>query len=268
MAFLLQSFRRAWVVIPSRCGKAAVLLRGALAAADRTMELTGPRVAAYREDVESRRRSRPDYLVPFGLAAPLAVFGCLAAVVVLRGHVPGEDDVAGLARSVAWSLWVPVDGTELLESSTIGGPLLLIALAVVLVRAAGRSYAAFWVAAVGSVFLLDPLLKTVFQRPSIAGHDGEYSFPSGTALFCGAAVAAIALTMPRRRASVAVAVAGALVSLVFGAAVVAADWHYPSDVVAGWAFGVAWTSGLWLVFSAVRRRPLGTRNDARAKLSQ
>jgi membrane-associated phospholipid phosphatase len=228
-------------------------------------ELTGRRAAAYREAVESRRRSRPAHLVAFGLAAPLAVFGSLAAAVVLRGHVPGENDVAEVARSAIWSIWVPFDGTRLLESSTIGGPLLLIAFAVVLVRSAGRSYAAFWVAAVGSVFLLDPLLKAAFQRPSIAGPDGEYSFPSGTALFCAAAVAAIALTMPRGRGSVAVAVAGGLVCLAFGAAIVAADWHYPSDVVAGWALGVAWTSGLWLAFSAVRRRPLGTSNEARPR---
>jgi membrane-associated phospholipid phosphatase len=230
-------------------------------------ELTGRRAEAYREAVESRRRSRPAHLVPLGLAAPLAVFGALAAAVVLHGHVPGDDEVADVARSAIRAVWVPFDGTRLLADSTIGGPLLLIAFAVVLVRSAGPSYAAFWVAAVGSVFLLDPLLKALFQRPSIAGPDGEYSFPSGTALFGAAAVAAIALTMPRGRWAVAVAVLGGLVCLAYGAAIVAADWHYPSDVVAGWALGVAWTSALWLAFSAVRRRPLGTSNEARPRLS-
>jgi membrane-associated phospholipid phosphatase len=33
----------------------------------------------------------------------------------------------------------------------------------------------------------------------------------------------------------------------YGVLLVVQSWHYPSDIVAGWCFALAWAAGLWLV---------------------
>ncbi|MDQ3888985.1 MAG: phosphatase PAP2 family protein [Actinomycetota bacterium] len=180
------------------------------------------------------------------LALPLAAFGYLAADVVATGHVAWDDETADLARRGLSLAPLPGDGARLLEHSTLAGPLALAALALVLVLTTRARDAVFWTATVGSVFLLDPLLKVLFQRPGPGGSEADYSFPSGSALFGAVAVAAVAALMPSGRLRAAVALTGAIFCLAYGAAIVYVDWHHPSDVVAGWSFGIAWTAALWL----------------------
>ena len=191
------------------------------------------------------------------LVLPLAAFAYLAADVVATGRVAWDDEAADLAHRGLSLVPLPGDGARLLEHSTLAGPLALGALALVLVLTGRARHAVFWTVAVGSVFVLDPLLKVLFGRPGPGGSEADYSFPSGSALFGAVAVAAVSALIPGSRLRAGVALAGAIFCLVYGAAIVYVDWHHPSDVVAGWSFGIAWTSALWLAFFG--RSPLPSR---------
>ena len=105
-----------------------------------------------------------------------------------------------------------------------------------------------WALSLGGLLALDPVLKTVFRRPAISAIPGDYSFPSGSAMLSTAVVLALVLTLPRGW-RVAASTAGALLLVVYGAMIVEARWHYPSDVVAGWCAAIAWTVTSWLVVS-------------------
>ena len=103
------------------------------------------------------------------------------------------------------------------------------------------------------------LLKLVFRRPrpflgipdappTLIGHPGSYSFPSGdTALAFGAAVA-LGLAMPRLR------IPALLVAICVGLGRVLVGVHYPLDVAGGALVGIA--GGLLAphLVAAVRRR--------------
>jgi len=122
--------------------------------------------------------------------------------------------------------------------------------------------------------LLDVLLKEIFRRPALGGHEGSYAFPSGSAMGSAAIAAAIFIaSSPRwRRRVLAVAVP---VLVAYGALLVYAWWHYPTDVLAGWCIGVAWVTALWLAFcraarnvrvlSRARGEPIPTGSEATIK---
>ena len=99
--------------------------------------------------------------------------------------------------------------------------------------------------------MLTRIFKELIERPEIGVHQREYSFPSGNATATtaglrrpGAAAAAVRL----RRI---VSIAGAVVLPLYGVALVLLLWHYPSDVVAGWALGIAWVLALRLALGDV-----------------
>ena len=127
----------------------------------------------------------------------------------------------------------------------------LIAAGAVIMVLTGRKRrrALFWALAVGGVLALDYPLKEVFQRPTLGDQGEGYSFPSGNAMVSAAVLAAAVLTVPRwRRRVVAL---GMPLLIGYGAALVYAWWHYPSDVVGGWCVAFAWVAGLW--FALCRR---------------
>ena len=84
---------------------------------------------------------------------------------------------------------------------------------------------------------------------------GALSYPSGSTVGAAALAAAAVLATPRRWRAVT-AVVGALYAISMSVAVVALQWHYPTDALAGLAFGVGvvvLADGLsWVVFH--RRR--------------
>lgn len=84
---------------------------------------------------------------------------------------------------------------------------------------------------------------------------GVYSYPSGSTVGAAAlATAAVLAASPRRRTLVAAV--GAVLSLWMSISVVALRWHYPSDALAGLAFGtgvVLLADGLaWKVAALLR----------------
>jgi membrane-associated phospholipid phosphatase len=139
----------------------------------------------------------------------------------------------------------------------------LFAAALLAVLATARAYrrAAFWGLTVAGSLVLTRVLKEVIERPEIGVNDVEYSFPSGNATASLAGVVALALLLPPSRLRRWLVVAGLAVVPLYGIALVLLLWHYPSDVVAGWALALAWVLALRLAFGEVAG-PLAVRRIA------
>jgi membrane-associated phospholipid phosphatase len=144
------------------------------------------------------------------------------------------------AHYVAW----PV---RLLDLGLKASVAVILAATVVIVAvslAARRPRAGvFWAMAIGGVFALDLVLKPLFARPALGGPPGAYSFPSGNAMLAAAVLSSVALSLRRRRRLI-IAIGVPLV-LLYGAALVYAWWHYPSDVAGGWCIAIAWVALVW-----------------------
>jgi membrane-associated phospholipid phosphatase len=101
------------------------------------------------------------------------------------------------------------------------------------------SEALFLVGAIGGTVALSSLTKVLVKRPSIEAGPGDYSFPSGTAAWAVAVVAATALLVSSPRPRALVAIGGAVFVLAYSAVITWEEWHYASDVVAGWCLALA-----------------------------
>ncbi len=146
----------------------------------------------------------------------------------------------------------------------LGSGLFILAFTVAAVLVAWprrRSEALFIAFATLGAGLLNHITKLAFARPRPAEpftpitQSGGYAFPSGHSMVTAAFLVALALTLhhfrPRYRWGVWPA-ALAVVALM-GLSRAYLQVHYPSDVLAGWAFGVAWTLGLNVIFVRYRR---------------
>ena len=124
------------------------------------------------------------------------------------------------------------------------------ALALFGVLVAARSYrrAAFWAFALGGALVLTRVAKELIERPEIGLRQAEYSFPSGNATVSLAGVLALVFLLPPSRLRHWVALSGAAAIPLYGIALVLLLWHYPSDVLAGWALGAAWVLALRVGF--------------------
>ena len=116
---------------------------------------------------------------------------------------------------------------------------------------------------VGGAAALDLASKAFFARPrptvfAHLVHETNYSFPSGHAMGGMAFFLALHLllwrTLPRRWRWVGLL--GLVLALVIGASRPYLQVHYPSDILAGWAFGAAWVLAVHL---GAGRRPRGGR---------
>jgi undecaprenyl-diphosphatase len=163
----------------------------------------------------------------------------------------GSDDSGAISHDV--------DPDLLLERALAAG--ILVAGGLLVGLAAKRRFGAvvFVLVAVGGAAVLETLSKHAFKRPPLDPSDHGYSFPSGTAAVSAAAVTALSLAARDRRVRSVVAAAGLAVASAYGALAVDAGWHYPSDVVAGWALAVAWVSAISVVASGTRVAVLSRR---------
>lgn len=138
-----------------------------------------------------------------------------------------------------------------IQASTVLGIAFAVAMLGVLVARRAYARAAFWAVALGGCLVATRVLKELVERPEIGTRQAEYSFPSGNAAVSLAGVLALALLLkpPWQRRAV---LAGLAAVPLYGAALVLLLWHYPSDVVGGWALAVAWVAALWLAFDGRR----------------
>lgn len=177
----------------------------------------------------------------------LAVFGLLGLAVWDGGGGFRWD--ASVARFVADV--VPVSDEEVhvdpvitaLTGATIG----VTGLVVVLLLLRRRFRAAFFpLTAVAVTALVTTIVKAGIERPSIEG-PGESSFPSGTAAWSMALVAAAVLLAPPSR-RLLLGLVGAVLLVALSGVIVWEEWHYPSDVLAGWCLALGCALGLWPAF--------------------
>ena len=116
----------------------------------------------------------------------------------------------------------------------------------------------------GGSALLNMATKQFFQRDRPAlwesiAPEHTFSFPSGHAMGSATlAMVVVLLCWHTRFRWPAVALA-ALFALTVGASRIYLGVHYPSDILGGWAAGIAWVSGVYLVLYRIRERPWQVR---------
>jgi undecaprenyl-diphosphatase len=188
--------------------------------------------------------------------AALCLFAALAVLVRTGGGSAFDGEVLRAMRvadtgAPAGPVWLPSAARDFtaLGSAAILVPLNLFACAWLVLRREPLAAGALVVSGLGAN-LITTTLKYAFDRarPDAVAHLVKVvspSFPSGHATASSAAYLAIALLLVRPGAPVAqrrlLAVAAVLATLVVGFSRVYLGVHYPTDVVAGWAAGVAWT---------------------------
>jgi membrane-associated phospholipid phosphatase len=147
-------------------------------------------------------------------------------------------------------LWLHDDATvaRLISDLTELEALATVAVVVLVVLLALRrsTDAVFFAAAVGVVWVVNPLLKQLVgrSRPDLwplPPDVSEYSFPSGHAANTAALVGALVVILHRRPAAVLL---GAAVLLAVGWSQLALGRHYPTDVLAGWIWALTWVWAL------------------------
>lgn len=112
--------------------------------------------------------------------------------------------------------------------------------------------------------LLNMATKQAFQRPrptlweSLAP-ESTFSFPSGHAMGSITLMAVLVLLTWRTRWRWPVLLAALVFTVLVGVSRLYLGVHYPSDVLAGWAAGLAWTAGAYLVLFRARRPWRGAR---------
>ncbi|QEF97771.1 phosphatidylglycerophosphatase B [Stieleria maiorica] len=126
--------------------------------------------------------------------------------------------------------------------------------------------ALFIVAAILSGTAVSTLMKLGFDRPrpELVPHETRIytkSFPSGHAAMSSLVFLTLGAVMARterdRRTKVFLIVVPIALSLLVGISRVYMGVHWPTDVAAGWLFGMTWAAASWLVFRYLQRRCRG-----------
>ena len=197
------------------------------------------------------------------------------AVFAFLSYQVGGDGLAGFDSQILLFFRDPQNladpmGPEwlekaILEITTLGGYPVLITLvtAVVgfLVVSGQYGPAIFTVGAIVSGTMASSMLKHVIDRPrpqvvDHLVHTYTASFPSGHATMSAVVYLTLAVLIVRLsdRFLVRLYVLCAAIFLTFivGMSRIYLGVHWPSDVLGGWALGVAWASQSWLAVSGLR----------------
>lgn len=210
------------------------------------------------------------------LLAVLGVAGLLLGFVELAGEVL-EGETTAFDRTILLALRNPADPADPLgpgwlekaarDITALGSSvtLTLVSLSVAgyLALAAKRRAAVMMLGSVTGGMLLSTLLKLGFDRPrpDLVPHgDVVYtaSFPSGHAMLSAVVYltlgALLARVQPGRRLKAYVLLLVVALTLLIGCSRVYLGVHWPTDVLAGWCVGAAWSAVCWLVALRLQRR--------------
>jgi membrane-associated phospholipid phosphatase len=185
-------------------------------------------------------------LVRSGLLLPLAVF------VAVVGPIVSGDAAAGWDRELADRLYRETRSRHdeidhLLRLGDVGGTALLILLVGGLAIRGRRSTAFVIAATTAGVLALDLLANALLGDVELDPPNNATFTPSGHAMASVAVAGSVTLALSTKRYRAAVAALGAIAVAGYGVAVVARNWHYPSEVIAGWSLALAWLAALWWV---------------------
>jgi membrane-associated phospholipid phosphatase len=162
-------------------------------------------------------------------------------------------------RETLLNKYVDVLDVVLHPATQFLGALVVVAVLLALAAHGNRRAALLLGFSVGGAVIAGPILKQFFERPPVDPTGSGYSFPSGHALRTMAAAAAIILVAWPTRWREASLVAGSLAVVLTGVAVVYHEWHWASDVIAGWCLGLAWVACVWLAVRPAYVARVGTR---------
>ena len=200
-------------------------------------------------------------LVGAALAAGLVAAGLGLALFIwlgllIRSGEPTAFDLAG--RAALRSLESPTLSAIMWAASVYGAPvrltpLGLIAAAVFLYRGWRRG-ALLVIVTLAGAWVVDTGLKLLFARARPQSFfdyypaPESYSFPSGHALFSVCFFGGLAVLLTHRISSRAlqlcVWVAAVAIILLIGSSRVYLGVHYPTDVIGGYAMGIAWVTAV------------------------
>lgn len=174
-----------------------------------------------------------------------------------------NDDATQSPRWPAWFQEVARDYTAL------GGYAVLMTLTFLVwafLRLEGRRQRArFAVIVTVSGYIMSMLLKELIDRPrpDVVSHlshvdgIGKESFPSGHSTMSTVVYVTLALMLSelsaRKRVKAFLFVAPMSIAFAVGISRVMMGVHYPTDVIAGWACGLSWALGAWLLLRRWRR---------------
>ena len=183
-------------------------------------------------------------------AALAACFVVLACWVAIAGSFPGDEWVLVHLYDAIGTSWD--DAMVTVGDITDLAPLVAVSLvtAAVLIVMKRRPEAVRFTAIVAVVFVVNPILKVIVNRPrpDIRPSPEElssFSFPSGHAASTAAVVGGFVLLVrsPARRRWAAVVGAAALALVGFSR--LAIGVHYPSDIGGAWLWVAAWIVVVW-----------------------
>ena len=195
----------------------------------------------------------------------------LLASQVAKGHTKSFDEQILIALRVPGDLSRPIGPAWLEESArdvTALGSTIVLGLSTLAVAgflALDRRYSAmgFVVGAVVSGWFLSFLLKSAFDRPrpELVPHLMRVyfsSFPSGHSMMSAVVYGTLgsllsSLVQDQRRLKFYFLAIAAILSILVGLSRVYLGVHYPTDVLAGWSAGLAWSTLCWLVSRRLMR---------------
>lgn len=192
-----------------------------------------------------------------GILAPLLFFGVLAENVHRHGGLGIDRPLLHFIhqyanpRDDAWVAWV----TRAARYAAIP-VLLMVAFGIRRMLDQPRGAAFFAISMAGST-ALNLMAKLFFERARPAlwqspVPESTFSFPSGHAMVSMTAAIALSVVLWPTKLRWLVLFAAPCVMVISGSRLYLGV-HYPSDILAGWCAGGAWTVGVWAIIHRTSR---------------
>ncbi len=142
-----------------------------------------------------------------------------------------------------------------LTLSTVGSGTWMIPISLALLMVFWRKSSVmgrYFLLSLGGAMLLNLVLKALVGRvrPQVVDwlwQEGDKSFPSGHATMAAALSVTLAALLWRTAWRWPLIALGAVYTLLMGVSRVYVGVHYPTDVLGGWALGLAWSAGAAMV---------------------